>query len=105
MSNIKFSHKYNKMQDIVNDKDKVLLLQSIKINFEELTEEFIEYDTSYKEIYYPLPKTELILLLFKPKGKGKLFTTLRRYTPSKYEFYKSSQGKWFDVVIDDKKET
>ena len=100
MKKINFSHKYKKLKGIG---DEALLLQTFKVNLKDLDERFIIYDTAYydedlKTKFYPLPKTELILLFF--CHEYKLFTTIRRYTWAKYEYYYKSIGELFKIVIE-----
>jgi hypothetical protein len=111
MNKIKFSHKYLKLESCYNDKGflenrlEALLLQVIKINKMDLSEVFINYDTIYKVKHnieyfenYDLPDGTLILLIFSSPEKG-LFTTLRRFTKAKYDYYKGLEGNRFIVEI------
>lgn len=113
MQQIKFSHYYIKFHGCFakNKPKSAFLLQAIKINFNDLSEEFIKQDTGYlvrqsKRIFvyneYFLPKTDLILLIF-GSNKNVLFTTFRRFTPKKWEYYKNSEGKEFEITIEEKK--
>lgn len=74
------------------------MLQVIKLDLCDITQELRDYDTDFG--VYPLPKTGayLMLLFMKPNGGG-LFTTLRRETPQKLEYYQSQQGNWFELQI------
>lgn len=97
MSRIKFSHDYLKFK---GQKDKAELIALRVVEYEILTPELIEYDTKTVEgKYYPLPKTKLIKLFF-DGDKGIPFCTLRRYTPEKFEYYKSLIGKILEVHIE-----
>jgi len=105
MKQIKFSHWYFKLASVYsrNGDKKARLLQVLKIQYNELTEDLIKYDVTYGDMEsYPLPKTDLILLVFNAyNSKGGLFTTIRRYTPNKFVYYKKAQGEIFEVVVDE----
>jgi hypothetical protein len=60
MHTIKFSHRYTKMPD----RDTAILLQVFKTHYRDLSNVFIAYDTEIlnSHDYYPLPKTDLIVL-------------------------------------------
>jgi outer membrane lipoprotein-sorting protein len=107
---IKFSETYFKMPNY-NGKPitKAVLLEVLRIKTEDLHNRFVEYDTSYfdeKEkttAYYKLPKGEVLVLLLKSYNengdKEELWTTIRRYTPQKYEYYKKARGEDFKIEI------
>lgn len=106
MKKITFSHWYFKLTGIyVKDQKekKARLLQILKIHYKDLSKYMIKYDAIYNvNDEYILPKTELILLLFNAVTyRGGLFTTIRRYTPSKWDYYKNSEGEIFQVVINE----
>ena len=103
---IKFSHEYMKFEDIMLP-FKAVLLQCFRIHKSELSNAFIAYDTTYDGGQYELPNTELIvLLLFVPEREviddvvldSFCFTTIRRFTPQKFRYYKSLEGKTVRVV-------
>jgi hypothetical protein len=104
---IKFSHEYFKMPICV--KTRVTYLVGVtRLPYCKLPEPFITYDTMYaseselRELrYYPLPKEELILLtLFTDSEQSpKVWTTIRRYTPRKYDYYYGLIGKPIKVVL------
>lgn len=105
MNKIKFSNEYFKLANIYNKigKKEARLMQAIKIHYNDLNKELIKYDTTYGNGAYPLPKTDLILLIFNAyQYKGGVFTTIRRYTPNKWVYYKKAEGELFEVVIDEK---
>jgi hypothetical protein len=101
---IKFSHPYQKLLNSHNDViETARLLQVGFVRLETCTPEFIEYDTDGGK--YKLPKEgEYIILIFEKPHESytsdrNLFTTLRRYTHRKYEYYQNLIGKTFDVVL------
>lgn len=97
---IKFSHQYKKFEDIITQSvRRVKLLQVIKVNYSDLSRDFIDYDISHKTGFYPLPKTDLILLLFLGITNKHLFPTLRRYTPQKFDYYRKAEGRIFEVKV------
>ena len=101
MPEIKFSHKYLKLTGVSG---KVRLIQIIKVQFSELSKDFIEYNTKYlkdgKFEHYPLPKSGLgILMIFKTYN-NKIITTVRPFNPQKWDYYKKLEGELFDFKID-----
>lgn len=94
---IKFSHKYTKL---LTDSGEVVksakLLQVIEIELDEMSKEFLAYDTDNG--LYDLPKKGTFLMLIFQKSSGNhLFTTLRRFTPEKFNYYHRSIGQVFNV--------
>lgn len=104
MKKIKFSHWYFKLASVYDRNQsgkKARLLQAIKIHYNDLSKGLIEYDSIHEDGYYPLPKTELILLVFNANQyTGGVFTTIRRYTIGKWGYYKGSEGEIFEVVVE-----
>lgn len=102
MPKIKFSHLYRKLMDCQahNTTDAKLLLVQ-EINLEDMHPAFIEYDTDNG--LYELPKKgKFLMLTFLKYMCGEpqhLFTTLRRHTPQKADYYRQQIGKVFDVEI------
>lgn len=105
---IKFSETYAKMPFYMNSPPKdALLLEVFEVNSEDLHKRFVEYDTSYfnqKENnwnYYKLPKGEVLVLLLKSEfgDSVDLWTTIRRFTPQKYKYYKEARGEVFNIEI------
>lgn len=96
---------YPKLLDSHNDViDLAKLVGLFRVKLEDLHWAFLSYDTDNGK--YELPKKgEFLMLLFlKPSETlgvtdQNLFTTLRRYTPQKYEYYKKKVGLDFDVVL------
>jgi hypothetical protein len=107
MNSIKFSHRYFKMPPA--HMKTARLLQVLIADKKELSPEFVEYDTAYKEIecnpeeetkHYPLPDGKLIILLLQT---GWVWTTIRRWTPAKESYYRSLQGQELKIeMIEDK---
>lgn len=104
MMKIKFSHRYDKLPQIYLETDVIAeLLQVLKIDYNELSEPMMDDDTKYCEDrqlkHYPLPKGELILLVFRSSMGYRMFTTIRRFTPEKYKYYKSLEGKELEISM------
>lgn len=98
MRKIKFSHDYPKLPEFGG---MAKLLQCFLIDRESISKAFEEYDTKYydgQDKYYPLPKGKVIVLLFLAVDDT-VFTTIRRYKPSKYDYYKGSEGHDFKIEI------
>jgi len=102
---IKFSHIYDKMpQSFFDPQPPTTILAFVsKVQFKDLPQRFIDYDTMYDDEngnfqHYKLPKTELIILGLLT-GYNELWTTIRRYTPDKMGYYASSVGKEVEIVI------
>ena len=84
----------------LNDGDQVKLLQIAKIHHDDLTPEFIEYDTTILDGgNYELPNKFLLLLIFISEKDEGIFTTLRKLSPEKEKFYRDAQGELFEVII------
>jgi len=101
LKQIKFDQIYNKLNSI-DISQPVKLIDCFHLGLNTLPYEFIKYDTAYiqngKELNYPLDDMEYILLFFMD-CKGSLFTTLRKATPENDEYYSTSIGSMFEVVI------
>ena len=102
MRKIKFSHHYLKLMGVDNS-EPVTLVQVWNTNTTELMDEFIEYDTVYfengeKKNYY-LQVPMICMVLFFVDSSGKLFTTIRRTTPKKEEYYNTCIGSDFELVV------
>ena len=100
---INFSHKYNKMPYGFESSK---LLDVLPIWLEDLSLDFILYDTSYldggEEKLYALPAkgNYMILLLQANSGAGPLWTTIRsQWPPEKMDYYKSHIGEVFECRI------
>ena len=104
---IKFSHFYEKLnhscEGIPNPPQYATLLEVFLALRDSLHQAFIHYDTTYfdreknKWEQYKLPEGLLIVLLF--KSDCFLFTTVRRFTPRKYEYYRENRGKLFKIIV------
>ena len=103
MRTIKFSHEtYEKFRRIQKKPPfTARLLQVFLLQNTDISEAFREYDTKYytKEgtDYYPLQGRVWIVLLF--EAGNLLFTTMRRATTLKLNFYRSAQGEQFEIIV------
>jgi hypothetical protein len=102
MQTIKFSHEYFKMPI---GYEISTLLETFIIERSEMSDSFYDYDTTYaidfnETARYPLPDGKLIVILLKSKA-GLLWTTVRRWTPEKEEYYRGLRGE--NVKIEVKK--
>jgi hypothetical protein len=100
---INFSHKYGKMPFGFQSSK---LLDVLPIRLEDLSLDFILYDTSYldggEEKMYALPEkgAYMILLLQANSGAGPIWTTIRsQWPPEKLEYYRSHIGEVFECRI------
>lgn len=102
---IKFSHEYTKL-GIIPDKAK--LLECFVKQSEELSEDFINYDTCYlspdenRFQNYQLPEAKpviILLFLIENTFNPKTFTTVRPYNFFKYKYYSELRGKEFKIQI------
>ena len=103
MNVIKFAHRYCKFPFGFQESK---LLDVLPVRLEDLSPEFLRYDTSYldggEEKQYALPKTGayMILLLRASSGSGPIWTTIRSQWPaSKLEYYRSHIGEVFECKI------
>lgn len=125
MLNIKFSHPYEKLKDTYPAMLKQTTIQVTegtllhvhKTRFEDLEPIFIDYDTVYyieeKQTdgsilhirkHYPIPKKGDCLFMLFESNLSNLFTTIRRWTPRKEEYYRKNVGEYFELVMTYKKE-
>ena len=100
---INFSHHYHKMPYGFESSK---LLDVLPVRLEDLSLDFILYDTSYldggEEKLYALPAkgNYMILLLQANSGAGPLWTTIRsQWPPEKMDYYKSHIGEVFECRI------
>ncbi|MBN2039602.1 MAG: hypothetical protein JW864_06150 [Spirochaetes bacterium] len=95
--NIKFSHDYDK---IAGTKE-ARLLEVLNINLQNLSEDFIKYDTG--EIFVLPRKGDYMMLIFQKinsqpySRRCDLFTTLRRRTDEKEKYYRKAIGRVFQL--------
>lgn len=96
---IKFSHVYPKLANQTSAK----LLDVRMVRRDKLDTYMLELDTEYLGAgdlieHYPLPNGLLLVLTF--QGNRLIpFTTIRRYTSKKADYYESCIGKEFDIAI------
>jgi len=100
MITINFSHYYYKFP---RDFHLSKLLDVWPARLEDLSEDFLKYDTAYSGKtdveYYPLPKkgNYMILVLQAGEGKGRLWTTIRSqrgmFGKDKLAYYRSHIGE------------
>lgn len=94
MKQIKFSHDYNKLEGAKFAR----LLQVVPVKLEDLSPEFLAYDTDNGR--FQLPKQgDYLMLLFNHEGTWSLFTTIRRNTPEKLRYYQATVGEEFEIII------
>lgn len=98
---IKFSHQYRKL-GIGHEQYSAIakLLDVINVRLEDLSWEFLKYDTDNS--LFPLPKKgDYLMLIFLKDdicgSKANIFTTLRRRTEEKEKYYRAGIGQWIDV--------
>ena len=94
---IKFSHDYDK----ITGTKEARLLEVLNINLQNLSEDFIKYDTG--EIYTLPRKGDYMMLIFQKinsqpySRRCDLFTTLRRRTDEKEKYYRKAIGRVFQL--------
>ena len=94
MKKIRFSHLYSKMPV---DPDPSMLLEVFVVD--ELHPKFVNYDTQIcGGGKYKLPSGKKIVLLLQTID-GDLWTTIRRYTEAKHEYYRSTIGTMFGIMV------
>lgn len=100
MRKIKFSHEYQKFPHTPSPSR---LIQVIEIDSTQLSDQFRAYDTrTLDNEMYKLPKGKLIILLLLTADYiPHLWTTIRRYTPTKCDYYQSCVGDLFEIVVTD----
>lgn len=98
---IKFSHKYNKMPEGFEHSK---LLDVLLVPIQELSKQFLEYDTTYEGGNYPLPKKGMFMILLLQSEKAHLWTTIRRSTKWKLAYYSAHIGDTFECIITDGEE-
>lgn len=106
MDVIYFSHIYEKMP---REEDGSIVKQSqlIEVFIEDLNKMskiFLDYDTKYLDKkgeikYFNLSEGKYIILLL--KHKDRLWTTIRKWTKEKEEYYRSKIGEIFTIKINE----
>ena len=106
MNKIKFSHIYIKMPRKIQEGQDIYakLLAVLPTTTEQLSNDFIEYDTTTTEGgRYNLPSGRIIVLLLQSSSmefdRGELWTTIRRWTPEKEAYYRSKIGQGFEIEV------
>ena len=103
---INFSHHYAKMPYGFQESK---LLDVLPVWLEDLSPEFLRYDTSYldggeeKQYQLPISGKYMILLLQANSGAGPIWTTIRsQWPPEKLEYYRGKRGEVFECRITEK---
>lgn len=100
---IKFSDDYEKLPMFWKD-NKATLLSIVKVNdmdvMREVMPNFFYYDSKYrnKDGSYKFDFKVGIILIFIHLISGAPFTTIRRYTDDKYNYYESKVGQVFTLA-------
>lgn len=98
---ITFSHPYRKLMlgGKIIGRAKLLSIEPVRL--QDLTAEFLEYDTDGGKYTLPKAGNYLKLTFLKPtqNGETNLFTTLRSDRPGKIDYYISRIGELFEVVV------
>ena len=97
MNKIKFSHYYGKLHQVPLI-TQAKLLETIQVRLEDLSPAFLAYDTDNGK--YKLPVQGLYIMLIFEKKNSNIFTTIRRFTPQKYEYFSSKRGEKFKIEIE-----
>jgi len=104
MKEIRFQHDYIKFSNFFLPLE-CTLLQVLRAKREELSKIFVAYDTEYYfgkhqegRGEFKLPEGEIMILLLKPILSSYIITTVRSYTPDKFEYYKGLEGQNVNVV-------
>lgn len=113
MKQIKFSHHYSKLVDGVAKSaygedyyspkyiSRATLVEVIPVQLENLSKQFLSYDTDGGIYRLPSSGSYMILVFLKGTHLTQIFTTIRRNYPEKYQYYKSSIGEEFEIVYTD----
>src|SRR4030042_4739006 len=100
MKSIKFSDDYEKLpRDWVGSSATLFSVSRVDLDvWKRRHPKFFNYDTKFRGKLgnYQLNFKDALLLVFVPLGFGAApFTTIRRFTPEKFEFYRGSVGEEF----------
>ena len=105
MRQIKFAHRYLKFP---RDYQQSMLLDVLPVRLQDLSPQFLAYDTSYEENgeikHYPLPKSGnyMILLLQAGSGHGQIWTTIRSQwgkSGDKLKYYQGLIGQEMECKV------
>lgn len=100
MNKISFSHVYSKLTlDDYHTISSAKLIQTLIVNLEDLSYHFKQYDTDRGKFKLPESGKYIMLMFLKDNNKN-IFTTLRSYTGSKYEYYNSKVGQEFQINLE-----
>lgn len=97
MIKIKFNHDYKKLP--ANwENTQAFLLSVVRTDLrilDKLSPSFIWKDTVFRgeKGGYTLNFNDAIILVLVHIKTGEIFTTIRRYVPKKFEYYKANEGK------------
>lgn len=95
---VKFAHNFNKFKHFDLNKP-FQLIWAIRGFSAVLSDFFKEYDTYIDEDnYYDLPEDAIIILFFQQNDK--LITTIRSFTQDDYNIWHSSEGNFFNFVVE-----
>jgi hypothetical protein len=87
------------------DKNKTYLIGLECVELDKLPTDFLGYDTTYpidgREEQYPLPKRGSYMILFLYTESNQVWTTIRRFTQSKHDYYRSIVGQEVKIVIEE----
>jgi len=106
MNKIKFTHNYEKLWKQTSGK--LVYIRTREAKTVQKNTSLIEYDTTYSDsngnrLHYELPKKGKLIQLVFMGNLGIPFCTLRKYTPEKFEYYRSKFGENFKIVINENK--
>ena len=106
MNKIKFSHEYFKMPLEARDRrDRSYIISECVTDINKLPKAFLDFDTLYFDngitTAYPLDfKTGIIITIY---TNGKIWTTIRRWTPEKERYYMGMIGQEVGIEITEEK--
>jgi hypothetical protein len=104
VNKIKFSHEYFKMPlkaRAKRDRSYIISVCVVEDIMKQLPIQFLQFDTLYfvngQSKLYPLDfKKGIIITIY---TTGKIWTTIRRWTPSKEQYYKAMIGQEVEIEI------
>lgn len=103
MNKIKFSHDYQKLPENWENTQAILIGFSFHSNIQNFFDrcpQLKNTDTSFRgELgQYPITFTEALILTFIHLNTGKIFTTIRRFTNEKADYYCRNMFKTFELI-------